>query len=42
MCPKRSLWYKFITMALALVLIVPILAAYGKEEKSTPTPIERF
>jgi len=37
MCPKRSLWYKFIALALALVLIVPILVACGKEKEKTPT-----
>ena len=37
MCPKRSLWHKFIALALALVLIVPILVACGKEKEKTPT-----
>jgi branched-chain amino acid transport system substrate-binding protein len=39
MCPKGSLWYKFIALALALVLIVQILAACGKEKEKTPTPL---
>jgi len=38
MCPKRSLWCKFIALGLALVLIVPILAACGKEKEKTPAP----
>jgi pimeloyl-ACP methyl ester carboxylesterase len=33
----KSLWYKFIALALALVLIVPILAACGNKESKTPT-----
>ncbi len=36
MCSKRSLWWKLIALAVALVLIVPILAACGDGEE-TPT-----
>ena len=35
----RSLWYKLIVMTLALVLIVPILAACDGTEEATPSPI---
>jgi len=37
MSPKRSLWYRFIALALALVLIVPVLVACGKGNEETPT-----
>src|SRR4030042_6090014 len=36
MCPKRSLWYRYITPGLVLVLLMPLLAACGEEEE---TPI---
>jgi len=39
MCPKRNLWCKFIALALAVVLILPILAACGKEKENAPTPL---
>jgi len=35
---RRSLWYKLIALVLASVLIVPILAACGKEKEKTPVP----
>ena len=42
MCPKRSLQNKIVVLALALVLVVPILVACGKAKEqtplSTPTP----
>jgi len=38
MFPKGSFWYKFIALALALVLIVPILAACGKGKEKTLAP----
>jgi len=37
MCPKRSLRNKIVVLALALVLIVPILVACGKEKEQTPS-----
>ena len=39
MCPKRSLPYWFIALVLALVLIMPLLAACGKEKEKTPLPM---
>lgn len=35
----KSLWYKLITLPMVLILVVPILAACGKEKENTPTPM---